>query len=112
MNKFCKEYLFLIALLLIVTFLPACSSFEVVTEDDKIQQLIKTVPADVEVKFVDKSYFKGLLANANGFYNQGSKTIYTVYNACVLEHEIYQAKYGSGHDHFPQRLMGCKALIK
>ncbi len=107
MNKFCKEYLFLIVLLLIVTFLPACSSFEVVTEDDKINQLMSTVPSDVEVKFVDKSYFTGLLANANGFYNEGTKTIYTLYNACVLEHEIYHAKYGLGHDHFPQRLMRC-----
>ena len=107
MNKFSKDYLLLIALLIVVTLMPACSSFEVVTEDDRIEQLIKTIPDDVKLSFVDKSYFKGLLSNANGFYNEGTKTIYTVYNSCVLEHEIYHARYGLGHDHFPQRLMRC-----
>jgi hypothetical protein len=109
MNKFTKQYLLLVALLIVVTFMPACSSVEVVTEDDRIEQLIKTIPDDVKLSFVDKSYFKGLLAGNNGYYNQYTKTIHSVYDSCVLEHEIYHARYGLGHDHFPQRLMRCGA---
>ena len=109
MNKFCREYLLLIALLLIVTLLPACSGIEIITEDDEIELLIKTIPEGVKLSFVDQSYFKGLLEGVNGFYSSETKTIYSIYDSCVLEHEIHHAKYGLGHDHFPQRLMGCKA---
>ncbi len=107
MNKFCREYLLLIALLFAVSFMPSCSRIEIITEDDEIELLIKTIPEGVKLSFVDQSYFKGLLQGANGFYNSATKTIYSIYDSCVLEHEIYHARYGLGHKHFPQRLMLC-----
>jgi len=87
--------------------MPGCSSMKKVTEDDKIGALIELAPKDVKINIVDKSYFTGLLEGKSGYYNQYNKTIYSVYNACVVEHEIYHAVHGLGHDHFPLRLMRC-----
>jgi hypothetical protein len=108
LNKFCKDYLALWALLIIVTFLTGCSSMPIETIDDKIANLMLTVPEGVTVEFKERDYFAGLLAGKSGYYNQFSKTIYSIYNPCVVEHEIYHARHGLGHDHFPDRLMECR----
>ena len=87
--------------------MPGCSQMQIVTEDDKIGALIESAPKDVKINIVDESYFTGLLEGKNGYYCQSTKTIYTIYDACVVEHEIYHAVHGLGHEHFPDRLMNC-----
>ena len=93
----------------VILALTGCSGMQIVTEDDKIAALIESAPKDVNINIVDASYFTGLLEGNSGYYNQHTKTIHSINNACVVEHEIRHATHGLGHDHFPGRLMRCEA---
>ena len=99
MNKFFKDVLILLTVMVVVTLMSGCTSIQI---PDNVQV--------IEVESQSEYPLSMQKWQAYTLLMDGGAIIYTIKdNDCLLAHELIHAKRGKpGHDGFPDYLMRCK----
>lgn len=100
MNVFCRECLILIAIMVVLVYMPGCGYNPVIP--DNVQVLEFDSPSEYPAQLQKYQAYTILLSNG--------ALVYTVKdNDCLLEHELLHCERGvPGHEGFPDYLMRCR----
>lgn len=96
-----KDIIILLLLMVLLTLLPGCSSFEIITDQDKIDAVV--IPDNVTVTYFDTRYeyqkYTGMRWCGNSVWESvgGKCDIYLVKRYEVLIHELSHCSDGEWH---------------